>query len=332
MICQLRNMDQSVHAGNDLGKGAKGHQLDHTDLGGIAHLILLGKLGPGILAVVLHPQRDLALLGVEGDNVHIHLITGIHHLGRMLDPAPAQLGNMDHTVHTADVHKGSIRSERLYYAVIVLPDLDPVPDLSGLLRPLSSGHSPDRAHHTAAGTVDLGDAKFYLLLQHLGQGSLAGHTGLGRGHKHPNTLDADNYAALVLFRYDALYRGVLLTGLLHVVPALYRVEAFLGQGHNALHVIDAHDKNLKLLTHFHQILNLGGRIIGQLVHRNISGMLGPKIDLDLSRSDRSDHAGDLLPRMQSFDRLFQQFSKGFLDLHVFSTHFVIYLLYDPHRC
>ena len=59
--------DKVVHpmygagTGDYLSEGTKGHQLDNAHVGGIAHLISGGEHGPGILAVILHPQGDLLL-------------------------------------------------------------------------------------------------------------------------------------------------------------------------------------------------------------------------------------------------------------------------------
>ena len=58
-------------------------------------------------------------------------------------------------------------------------------------------------------------------------------------------------------------------------------------------------------------------------------MLGTQIHLDLGGRDCNHSTSYLIPRIQSFDRLLQQFSKGLLDLHNFFAHFVTDLLYYP---
>ena len=45
--------------------------------------------------------------GVEGDDINIDLVAHSNHLSRGLDAVPAQLGNMDHAVHTADIHESA---------------------------------------------------------------------------------------------------------------------------------------------------------------------------------------------------------------------------------
>ena len=134
-----------------------------------------------------------------------------------------------------------------------------------------------------------------MLLQQLAHGSLAGQASLGGGHKHPDALDADHNAALVLLGDNALDSGVILTGLLNIVPALDGVETLLGQGDNTLLIVDAHDIGLDLVAHVDQIFDLYSGIVGQLRHRYVTGVLGAEIDIDLSGRNASDNACNLLP-------------------------------------
>ena len=88
---------------------------------------------------------------------------------------------------------------------------------------------------------------------------------------------------------------MLLPGLLDVVPALHGVKALLGQGDNALLVVDAHDIGFDLVADLYQVLDLYSGIIGQLGHRYVTGMLGAKIHIDLRGCNPSDNARNLLP-------------------------------------
>ena len=55
-VSDLRNVDQAVHAGNHLSESAEGHQLDDTNLSGVAHAVLVHEHLPGIHTVVLSTQ------------------------------------------------------------------------------------------------------------------------------------------------------------------------------------------------------------------------------------------------------------------------------------
>ena len=47
----------------------------------------------------------LALFLIEGDDVNIYLITDGDDLGGLVDAAPAQLGDVDHTINAADIDR-----------------------------------------------------------------------------------------------------------------------------------------------------------------------------------------------------------------------------------
>src|SRR5699024_6242828 len=147
VVGDLGDVDQAVHAGHHLGKGAEGHQLDHAHVGGVAHLIGGGEHGPGVLAAVLHAQGDLLLLGVEGNDVHVHGVAHLHHLRGVLDAAPGQLGDVDHAVHAADIHESAVGSQGLHGAGVVLALLDLGPDLLSGGGALSADDAADGAHH-----------------------------------------------------------------------------------------------------------------------------------------------------------------------------------------
>src|SRR5699024_5738676 len=137
------------HAGNDLGEGAEGHQLDDAHVGHIAHGVLAGEHSPGLLAAVLHAQRDPLLLGVEADDVHVHLVAHGDNLSGVLDAGPGQLGDVDHAVHTADVHEGAVRGQALHGTGVVLAHLDVGPNLGSCRVTVLSGHGQHGAQHAA---------------------------------------------------------------------------------------------------------------------------------------------------------------------------------------
>ena len=287
-------MDQAVHTGHNLGKGTEGHQLDDTDRGHIAHAVLVHEHGPGINAVILDAQGDLVLLRVKGDDVHIHGVADLADLRGGLDAAPAQLRDMYHAVHTADVHEHAVAGHGLHGAGVVLADLNAAPNsfLSGLTGLVSD--RADGADHTAAGTVDLGDTQLNLLALHGRQVSTAGLAALGSGHEHADTLDRHHDTALVLLGDGAFHDGLLFHSGLDVLPDLDGVQTLLAQLGITLHVVDADDIGLDLVADLDDILGLRSGIIRQFAHLDVSGLLGAHIHLDLGGGDGRDDAGYLL--------------------------------------
>lgn len=72
-VCDLRNVDQTVNAGQDLCESAEGHELYDLDLCGIADIVVSGELDPGILVGILVAKGDLALFLIEADDIDIDL-------------------------------------------------------------------------------------------------------------------------------------------------------------------------------------------------------------------------------------------------------------------
>ena len=211
----------------------------------------------------------------------------------MLDTAPAQVGDMYHTVNAADVHKHAVAGHALHGAGVMLAHLDAGPHLGGGGGPGLLLHGLDGAHHTAAGAVDLGDAQLHALLDQLGHSGVTGQTGLGGGHEHTLTAHGHHDAALVLLGDNALHDILVLAGRLDVLPHLHSVDLLLGQCRVPLHVVDADDEQLILLAHLHHVLRLEGGIVGQLVYRDVAGLLTTQVHMDFCGGNGGYHAGYL---------------------------------------
>ena len=201
---------------------------------------------------------------------------------------------MYHAVHTADVHEDTVGGHGLHDAGVVLADLDVGPDLSLLGGALLGLDGADGAHDAAAGAVDLGDTEVDLLLDEAGEVSAPGQAALGGGDEDPDALDGHHETALVFLGDGTLEDGLLLDGLLDVLPDLHGVQTLLGELGVAFHVVDADDVGLDLVAHVDNVLGLDGGIVAQLAELDVGGLLGAHIHLHLSRGDGGDDTGDLL--------------------------------------
>ena len=231
------------------------------------------------------------LLGIEGNDIYLQSVAHLADLRGGLDAAPAQLGDMYHAVHAADVNKDTVRSHGLDGTGVVLAHLDAGPDL--LLSSLAGllGDGADGAHHTAAVAVDLGHGQLNLLLDHGAQVRTAGLAALRSRHEDLNALDGNDNATLVLSDDNTLHHGLVLHGLLDVLPDLDGLQTLSAQLGIAFHVVDAHDHGLNLIVDMNDILGLGAGVVGQLAQLNVSGLLGAHIHLDLGGGNGSNDSG-----------------------------------------
>ena len=285
-------MDQAVHARNDLSERAERHELEDLDLSGIAHAVLGLEDIPRIVLLALVAEGDLLVLLIQTDDEHLDLVADIDDLGRVLDAAPGQLGDVDHAVHAADVNKRAVGGQGLDRALVLVADLDGAPDLlrsslAGLLQDLA-----DRADHALALAVDLGDIERLSGLYQLAHGLILGYAGLAGRDKHAHAVSGRNNAAAVLLDDRALDHSMLLISLLDGLPALELVNALLGQRDRTFTIVYTNDNCLDLIARMDVGCYIVVRVVRQLIKRDIRSVLHAKVDLYIGRGHCDNGTGD----------------------------------------
>ena len=275
------------------------------------------------------------VLRVEADNVDIDLVADGQHVGRLLDAAPAQLGDVHHAVNAADVNERTVGRQGLDNAVIVLADLDLAPDLLGALAALLLGDSADGADNTLTAAVDLGDLQTHGLADELGHGRVLRQAGLGSGHEHTDALDGHNDAALVVLGDLSFNDLAALLRLFNGGPVLHGVQTLLGEHRSAFDIVDAHNARLDAVADVQDIFNLDA-VVGELAGRDEAGILGADIDTDLVGRNGHDRTGYLFSIIYRLERCLQHFIKIFSLHGIFLSqnlvaHLLFYLLNDPCR-
>ena len=368
MIRNLADMNQAVHAGQNLCKGAEAHQLHNLDLGCITDGIAAGEHGPGVGIRIFVTEGDLSLLTVKVDDVDINLITDGNDLRGLVNTAPAQLGDMNHAVYAANIDKSAVTGQGLYNTMILLADFHLVPELLNTLTALRLGNAADGTDNTFPGTVDLGDAQTHVFVKELGKLGLTGQIGLAGRDKHADAGYVHHNAALVLFGHSTFENCIALNGFFHIGPCLGGIEAALGEHRRAFHVVNTNNDCFDRITDLNGILDLHSGF-GEFRCRDKSGVLGTQINTDFRPGDRHDGSAYLLAIIYGLQGLFQHFIEAellfcrgsfcrnffcdrffcryfccfsnrrfryrclFLDFFDsdFVTHFVYYLLNDPRR-
>ncbi len=121
---------------------------------------------PRIVEQLLHAERDAVGLVVDLDDLDLHLLADIEHLGRVIDPAPGDVGDMQQAVDAAEIDEGAVVGDVLDHAV---DDLTLFEILHQLLALLGAGlfqHGAARDHDVAAAAIHLQDLE---LLRHVHQ-------------------------------------------------------------------------------------------------------------------------------------------------------------------
>src|SRR5690606_13793931 len=88
---------------------------------------------PRILLELLHAQRDTLAFLVDLDDLHLDRLADSENLGRMVDAAPCNVGDVQETVDTTEIDEGAVFGDVLDDAVHNLAFGEVLNDLGALL-------------------------------------------------------------------------------------------------------------------------------------------------------------------------------------------------------
>ena len=112
---------------------------------------------PRIVEQLLHAERDAVGLVVDLDDLDLHLLTDVEHLGRVIDAPPGDVGDVQQAVDAAEIHERAVVGDVLHHAV---DDLTLFEVLHQFLTLLGAGlfeHRAARDHDVAAAAIHLED-------------------------------------------------------------------------------------------------------------------------------------------------------------------------------
>ena len=111
------NVDEPFDTFFQFDEGAVIGETDNLAGDPRTYRVMFGSGQPGIFGKLFHAQGNAFFFQVEIQNLDLDLISHGEHLRRMFHPAPADVGNMQQTVHTAQIDKYAIFSDVLDDAV-----------------------------------------------------------------------------------------------------------------------------------------------------------------------------------------------------------------------
>src|SRR5262249_40176777 len=101
----------------ELDERAVIHNADNFALELAACGILLIGVDPGILHQLLEAERNALLVLIELQDHHIEFLLRLNDVGRMLDAAPAEVGEVEQAVEAANVDERAVFGDVLHGAV-----------------------------------------------------------------------------------------------------------------------------------------------------------------------------------------------------------------------
>src|SRR6202165_4051267 len=153
----LRDVDQAFDARLQFDERAVvGDVGDAAGEARIERILRLDAL-PRIVQQLLHAERDAVGLVVDLDDLHLHGLADVQHLGRVIDPAPGDIGDMQQAVDAAEIDERTVIGDVLDHAVDDLAFFEILHQFLALFGTGLLEHRAARYHDVAAAAIHLED-------------------------------------------------------------------------------------------------------------------------------------------------------------------------------
>jgi len=243
----LRYVDQALDAGFELDEGAVVGQAHDLALG--ADVLGVARVGmePRIFGQLLEAQGDPSLLAVELDDLDLDLVAHGEQLGRVVDPPPGHVRDMEQAVDASQIDEGPVVGDVLDHA---LHDLAFLEGLERARLLLAHGFLEDglaRQHDVAPLLVHLDDAHFEFFAAQAVQVADGAQVDLRAGQEGAHA-DIDRQAALDALDHAALDGLALAVGALDVVPDLHALGLLAREHDVAVGILGLLQENVDLVA------------------------------------------------------------------------------------
>src|SRR5262249_45149212 len=156
-------VDEALDALLELDERAVILERDDLALDDGAGRVALGRRLPRILGDLLEAERNALGLRVELEHLDAYVIADLEHLGRMVHPAPAHVGDVQEAVDAAEIDERTVLGEVLDDTVDDLAFLELLERLALELGALLLEEHAARQDDVAALLVELDDLELEVL-------------------------------------------------------------------------------------------------------------------------------------------------------------------------
>ncbi len=299
---ELRDVDQALDTGVDLDERAEGDHLRDLALDDVGHVVGVDDALPRVGLGLLEAEGDPLPVAVDVEHLDLDLVADRQHLGRVVDVAPGQLGDVDEAVDALEVDERAEIDDVRDDALHDLAGLELVEDLLADLTTLVLEDRAAGQHHVVAVPVELDDLALELAAEELVEVLHAPDVDQGR-REEPADAEVEDQAALDDLDDRAL--DVLAGGgrRLDPLPGLLEARALLGEDQAPVLVLLGHHEGVDQLAEL-DLLGDGHRLPdGQLGDRDDAFALVADVDEDLVLVDPHDPPRDDVPLLEERDGL-----------------------------
>src|SRR5882762_5831103 len=244
----FRDVDQAFDARLQLDERAVVG--DVGDAAGEARIERIFRLDalPRIVQQLLHAERDAVGLVVDLDDLDLDGLADGQHFGRVIDPAPGDIGDVQEAVDAAEVDERTVIGDVLDDAV---DDLALFEVLHQFLALFSAGLFENRAarhHDVAAAAIHLEDLERLRIVHQRSYVADRPDIDLAARQEGYRAVKIDGEAALDLIEDDAVHLLVVVERLLELAPAFLAARLVARQHGFAERILDTVEKHLDLVA------------------------------------------------------------------------------------
>ena len=155
----LRDVHETLDALAHLDERAEGHELGDAAVDQLVDRVAVGEDLPRVGLGRLQRERDALLGEVDVEDLDVDLVADGDDLARVVDVLPAELGDVDESVHAAQVHEGTEVDDRGDDAVTALAGLEVREEVAALFLLGLFEPGATREHHVVAVAVEFDDLR-----------------------------------------------------------------------------------------------------------------------------------------------------------------------------
>src|SRR5665213_178838 len=244
----FRDVDQAFDARLQFDEGAVvGDVGDAAGEARIERILRLDAL-PRIVQQLLHAERDAVGFVVDLDDLDLDGLADGQNLGRVIDPAPGDIGDVQQAVDAAEVDERTVIGDVLDDAV---DDLALFEILHQFLALFGAGLFENRAarhHDVAAAAIHLEDLERLRIVHQWCDAADRADVDLGARQEGNRAVEIDGEAALDLVEDDAVNILIVVEGLFELAPALLAARLVARQHGFAERILDPVEKHLDLVA------------------------------------------------------------------------------------
>src|SRR5262245_12745306 len=184
---------------------------------------------PPLVAQMVHAKGNAVGFMVDLDDLHLHLLTYVEHLGRMIDAPPRYVGDVQQAVDASEIHKRAVVGDVLDHTVDDLAFLEVLHQLLTLFGASLLKHGTAGNDDVAAAAIHLQDLERLRGIHERSDIADGPDVHLRSRQECHGAVEINREAALDLIEDDALDFLAVVECLLQLAPAFLAPRLVAGE-------------------------------------------------------------------------------------------------------